>query len=287
MSSKKRITSLPSPNLAHPANALIATALSKHSSHSHSSSYHSFITSPHSILKRGIKSTNGEGKKRAAPPSYPDCLPQPIAALAINEKMLTWFDGVKESRGMPWRVEVDPDKLSKAEGNQRGYEVWISEVSGPASLRSPPHPVSSRAPPAQQVWSGSLTTVTFDQIMLQQTQVSTVIPYFKKWMLAFPTVKDLAEADIETVNSIWAGLGYYSRASRLLKGAQTVMSEFDGILPKEAKELEKIDGMSVVSPFLDLQRSVIPADGGAFDQQWTIFCWRHLVHRFWATQCAR
>lgn len=79
--------------------------------------------------------------------------------------------------------------------------------------------------------------------MLQQTQVATVIAYYNKWMLAFPTVKDLAEADIEKVNSIWAGLGYYSRASRLLKGAQTVMEQFNGILPIDAKELEKVDGM--------------------------------------------
>jgi A/G-specific adenine glycosylase len=82
-----------------------------------------------------------------------------------------------------------------------------------------------------------------DQIMLQQTQVATVISYYKKWMIQFPTVKSLAAADIEVVNSIWAGLGYYSRASRLLQGAKTVMNEFNGILPIDAKDLEKIDGM--------------------------------------------
>lgn len=54
--------------------------------------------------------------------------------------------------------------------------------------------------------------------MLQQTQVATVIAYWNKWMLTFPTVSDLANADIEEVNKVWAGLGYYSRASRLLAG---------------------------------------------------------------------
>lgn len=51
--------------------------------------------------------------------------------------------------------------------------------------------------------------------MLQQTQVATVIPYWKKWMEKFPTVKALAKADIEEVNEVWKGLGYYSRAKRL------------------------------------------------------------------------
>jgi A/G-specific adenine glycosylase len=51
--------------------------------------------------------------------------------------------------------------------------------------------------------------------MLQQTQVVTVVEYFKKWIAKFPTVASLAAADIEEVNSVWAGLGYYSRAKRL------------------------------------------------------------------------
>jgi A/G-specific adenine glycosylase len=51
--------------------------------------------------------------------------------------------------------------------------------------------------------------------MLQQTQVVTVVSYWTKWMEKFPTVADLAEADIEEVNAVWAGLGYYSRAKRL------------------------------------------------------------------------
>lgn len=81
--------------------------------------------------------------------------------------------------------------------------------------------------------------------MLQQTQVATVIPYYTAWMLAFPTVQALAAADIEKVNERWSGLGYYSRASRLLQGAQRVVKEFDGILPKDTEGLMKIDGMWV------------------------------------------
>ena len=59
-------------------------------------------------------------------------------------------------------------------------------------------------------------------MMLQQTQVATVVNYFEKWMSKWPTVKDLAEATLEEVNQVWAGLGYYSRARRLHEGAMRV-----------------------------------------------------------------
>lgn len=72
----------------------------------------------------------------------------------------------------------------------------------------------------------------------------------------FPIVASLANADIEDVNSVWAGLGYYSRASRLLAGAKTVMRDFKGVLPRTAAELEKIDGMCASFAFeLHAQRS--------------------------------
>ena len=63
-------------------------------------------------------------------------------------------------------------------------------------------------------------------------------------MTAFPTVQALAEADIEAVNAIWKGLGYYSRASRLLDGAKTVQASFKGKLPAEAGRLvREIEGI--------------------------------------------
>jgi A/G-specific adenine glycosylase len=74
--------------------------------------------------------------------------------------------------------------------------------------------------------------------MLQQTQVVTVIAYFNRWLLTFPTVASLAAADTEAVNEMWKGLGYYSRASRLLAGAKTVMKDFVGKMPESAAELE-------------------------------------------------
>ncbi|KZS97152.1 DNA glycosylase [Sistotremastrum niveocremeum HHB9708] len=75
--------------------------------------------------------------------------------------------------------------------------------------------------------------------MCQQTQVATVIPYYNRWMEKFPTIRALAAADSESVNAIWKGLGYYSRAARLLSGAQKVVKEFNGRLPEDPKEMEK------------------------------------------------
>ncbi|KAI7868937.1 DNA glycosylase [Spinellus fusiger] len=72
----------------------------------------------------------------------------------------------------------------------------------------------------------------------QRAYEATVIEYYNRWMDAFPTIYDLAKSDIEKVNTLWAGLGYYSRARRLWEGAQKVVTEFDGVLPNDPKELE-------------------------------------------------
>lgn len=87
-----------------------------------------------------------------------------IAKLQPN--LLDWFESVREKRGMPWRKRYDPS-LSMDEKGQRAYEIWVSEV------------------------------------MLQQTQVTTVIAYWKRWMEKWPTIGDLGKADIEEVNAAW------------------------------------------------------------------------------------
>ena len=66
------------------------------------------------------------------------------------------------------------------------------------------------------------------EIMLQQTQVQTVIPYYERFLDWFPTVKDLAEAPEEKLLKAWEGLGYYSRVRNMQKAAQQIMDDFDG-----------------------------------------------------------
>lgn len=85
--------------------------------------------------------------------------------------------------------------------------------------------------------------VWVSEVMLQQTQVAVVIPYYERWMKRFPTIKDLAEAQLDEVIKLWEGLGYYSRARCLHEGAQYVQQNHQGILPNNAEELKKIKGL--------------------------------------------
>ena len=81
------------------------------------------------------------------------------------------------------------------------------------------------------------------EVMLQQTRVETVIPYYLRWMERFPTVQALAEAEQEEVLKLWEGLGYYSRGRNLHKAAQLVVKELGGVMPSTAQELEKLPGI--------------------------------------------
>ncbi|KAL7397690.1 hypothetical protein ABVT39_026473 [Epinephelus coioides] len=105
----------------------------------------------------------------------------------------------KEKRELPWRTLA----VTESDLNIRTYAVWVSEI------------------------------------MLQQTQVATVIDYYNKWMKRWPTVQDLAAATLEEVNQMWAGLGYYSRGRRLHEGAQKVVSELKGQMPRTVDGLLK------------------------------------------------
>lgn len=81
------------------------------------------------------------------------------------------------------------------------------------------------------------------EIMLQQTQVATVIPYFERFMAAFPSVQELAVADLDEVLHLWAGLGYYSRARNLHKAARLVAGENGGRLPAHVTDLCRLPGI--------------------------------------------
>ncbi|WAQ87247.1 hypothetical protein PtA15_8A150 [Puccinia triticina] len=158
---------------------------------------------------------------RAHPPSYhtshlscPSDDPKASTTLTdLHAGLLAWFDTVKLKRDMPWRKDVvDIASWTEQQKGQRAYEVWVSEI------------------------------------MLQQTQVETVKSYYLRWMARFPTIFDLAKADVEQVNECWQGLGYYSRASRLLSGAKKVVKRFAGVLPEDPLMMEKeVDGIGPYS----------------------------------------
>ena len=85
--------------------------------------------------------------------------------------------------------------------------------------------------------------VWLSEIMLQQTQVATVIPYFHHWLERFPTLKDLAEAPLDDALKLWEGLGYYARARNFHRAAQAVMRDYGGRIPDTVEELLKLPGV--------------------------------------------
>jgi A/G-specific adenine glycosylase len=85
------------------------------------------------------------------------------------------------------------------------------------------------------------------EVMLQQTQIATVIPYYERWMARFPTVHELATASFDEVLKLWEGLGYYSRARHLHQAARTVVEKYAGRLPDTAAGLRQLKG---VGPYI-------------------------------------
>ncbi|MEM1049795.1 MAG: A/G-specific adenine glycosylase [Pseudomonadota bacterium] len=110
----------------------------------------------------------------------------------------------RHARDLPWRVGP---KARQAGVIADPYAVWLSEI------------------------------------MLQQTTVKTVGPYFARFLKTWPTLADLAAAEEEAVLRAWAGLGYYSRARNLKKCAEVLVADHDGKFPESAALLEKLPGI--------------------------------------------
>jgi A/G-specific adenine glycosylase len=85
--------------------------------------------------------------------------------------------------------------------------------------------------------------VWLSEIMLQQTQVATVIPYYQRFLGRFPTLADLATAPVEDVMPLWSGLGYYARARNLHKCAQAVMEKHGGEFPRDPASIAELPGI--------------------------------------------
>lgn len=81
------------------------------------------------------------------------------------------------------------------------------------------------------------------EIMLQQTQVATVIPYYQRFMSQFPTILDLASADTDEVLHLWTGLGYYARARNLHKTAKAIRDDHNGVFPTEFEQVLALPGI--------------------------------------------
>ncbi len=110
--------------------------------------------------------------------------------------------------------------------------------------------------------------VWVSEVMLQQTRVDTVIPYFEEFMKTFPRLEDLAEAEEEEVLNLWEGLGFYTRARNLHSAAKKLVREFDGTFPRTVDELETLPGIgpataAAIASF-SFQKPVPFLDGNVF-----------------------
>ena len=85
--------------------------------------------------------------------------------------------------------------------------------------------------------------VWLSEIMLQQTQVETVIPYYNRFLDTYPTITQLAQAPLDDVLKMWEGLGYYSRARNLHKAAQVISNDKAGIFPDNVEDLQALPGI--------------------------------------------
>lgn len=85
-------------------------------------------------------------------------------------------------------------------------------------------------------------TIWVSEVMLQQTTVQAVLPYYSEWIKTFPDIQSLSQAPLRRILKAWQGLGYYQRAKNLHKASKIIVDNFNGYLPQEYKELNKLPG---------------------------------------------
>jgi A/G-specific adenine glycosylase len=122
------------------------------------------------------------------------------------------------SQGLPDLIVVDL---------QQSLLVWYGEQGRRLPWRNIDDPYA--------IW--------ISEIMLQQTQVKTVLPYYTRWLQQFPTVFDLAAADLQTVLKAWEGLGYYARARNLHRAAQAIVEQHKGRVPEDFDQITALPGV--------------------------------------------
>ncbi len=112
----------------------------------------------------------------------------------------------------------------------------------------------------------SAYSIWLSEIMLQQTQVATVIPYFKKFIATFPTIESLAQAPLDHVIALWAGLGYYARARNLHKTAHILVEHYNATLPADIDALKALPGIgkstaaAILAQSYDIRAPILDAN---------------------------
>lgn len=122
---------------------------------------------------------------------------------------------------------VDPADVGEFRSR---LSTWFEETKRSLPWREPP-------------FRGDPYAVLVSEVMLQQTRVDTVVPYFEAWMERWPTVEELARAKEEKVLEAWQGLGFYNRARRLHAAAKQILAEHEGRIPETIEDLKDLPGV--------------------------------------------
>jgi hypothetical protein len=175
--------------------------------------------------KQGTAANNNKSGSKTAAAAAAAATFTDGEVLEARDALLAWYD--RSHRVLPWRRNPHSKRGDGSDANGSGDASGSGVKPAPADL----------APQAfaYRVW--------VSEIMLQQTQVATVIPYFERWLARWPTVAALAAASQDDVNQVWAGLGYYRRARYLLDGAKHVADKLGGSFPTTAEGLRAIPGV--------------------------------------------
>jgi A/G-specific adenine glycosylase len=160
---------------------------------------------------------------------------KPASIKPESQALADWF--ASNRRDLPWRQELENSISPEASAGAASGVGERATAYGPPFDASSPDASSGPAPHRDpyRTW--------ISEIMLQQTQVSTVVDYFNRWMKRFPDVVSLAAAEEGQVMEAWAGLGYYSRARNVLATARQVVGEFGGRFPWKRSELLSLKGI--------------------------------------------
>lgn len=146
----------------------------------------------------------------------------------LASQLLTWFD-LHGRTNLPWQATYSTGDLQQSSRRSPlgGQATYSSPLGGQIGQKNQAN--------VYHVW--------LSEIMLQQTQVATVIGYFNRFITHFPTLNDLANASEDAVLAQWAGLGYYARARNLHKTAQIIMQEYQGNFPQEIDQVIALPGI--------------------------------------------
>ena len=175
---------------------------------------------------------------------------RPLERLGAVDQVLSCIPGAQENEFSRYPYEVGVADLDDAmtssirthdSPNSPAHVSAIPEISAGRSALLAWYRTHRRDLPWRN--TGDPYAVWVSEIMLQQTQVATAVPYFERWMARFPTVAALAAAPLEGVLHCWQGLGYYARARNLHRAAQAVMADHSGRLPVTRDELLRLPGI--------------------------------------------